>query len=85
MLNRTQEHLGTADAMIIQTRQRLIKAAKAFRDTGEPPPGVDNPDWFRLRSASATLPVSASWTEELKDWMEARTTVIPGVGLPSPT
>ncbi len=85
VLDRTQEHLGAADAMIIQTRQRLIKAAKAFRDTGEPPPGVDNPDWFRLRSASATLPVSASWTEELKDWMEARTTVIPGVGLPSPT
>ena len=56
VLDRTQEHLGTADAMIIQTRQRLIKAAKAFRDTGEPPPGVDNPDWFRLRSASATLP-----------------------------
>ena len=35
--DRTQEHLGTSDAMVIRTRRRVIDAAKALRDTAVPP------------------------------------------------
>jgi hypothetical protein len=41
--DRTQEHLGSTDAMLIQVRRRLINAAKALRDSGVTPPGVDDP------------------------------------------
>ena len=41
--DRTHEHLGTSDAMVIRTRRRVINAAKALRDTGDVPPGVDDP------------------------------------------
>ena len=85
ILDRTQEHLGTADAMIIQTRRRIIGAAKAFRDQGITPPGVDTPEVFRVRSASATLPLSSNWIEELRDWMGGRSTEVPGVRLPTPS
>jgi len=32
--DRSQEHLGTSDAMIIRTRKRLLDAARALRDNG---------------------------------------------------
>lgn len=40
------EHLGPGDRMVIRTRMRLLQAAREFRDTGKPPPGVDAPDVF---------------------------------------
>ena len=76
---RTNEHLGTSDAMIIQVRRRLIAAAKGLRDHGTVPPGVDNPEWYRIRSCSVTLPRSARWLEETQDWRAARTNVLPGM------
>ena len=45
--DRTHEHLGTTDALIIRTRRRMITAAKALRDEGITPPGVDNPEIYR--------------------------------------
>ena len=35
--DRTHEHLGTSDAMVIRTRRRVVNAAKAFA-TGVTPP-----------------------------------------------
>jgi len=40
------EHLGPGDLMIARTRRRALQAARAFRDTGMTPPGVDNPEVF---------------------------------------
>jgi phthalate 4,5-dioxygenase len=60
---RSREHLGTSDAMIIRTRRRVINAARALRDRGEMPPGVDNPEFYRTRSGSVILPRSASWLD----------------------
>jgi nitrite reductase/ring-hydroxylating ferredoxin subunit len=54
--DRTQEHLGTTDSLIIRTRRKLINAAKAFQATGAMPPGVDNPSLYRMRSGGALLP-----------------------------
>jgi len=49
--NRSREHLGTTDAMIIRTRRLLMSAAKAYRDRGELPEGVDGGPDERLGSA----------------------------------
>jgi nitrite reductase/ring-hydroxylating ferredoxin subunit len=64
--DRTQEHLGTSDMMIIRARRTLIGAAKAFRDNGTVPPGVDNPGLYRMRSGGALLPKNVDGLEVLK-------------------
>jgi len=70
--DRSQEHLGTTDAMVIKVRQRLLKAAKALRANGTLPPAADQPDLYRLRSCAAVLPADADWREALDDWHKAR-------------
>jgi hypothetical protein len=64
--DRTQEHLGTSDAMIIRARRSLINAAKALRDRNQVPPGVDNPGLYRMRSGGALLPRNINGLEVLK-------------------
>ncbi|MBM2811217.1 MAG: Phthalate 4,5-dioxygenase [Chloroflexi bacterium] len=67
--DRTKEHLVSSDAMIIRTRQRLIQAARAFHEKGLVPPGVDDPDVYRVRGGGVILPKDADWlksTEELR-------------------
>jgi nitrite reductase/ring-hydroxylating ferredoxin subunit len=59
--NRTQEHLGTTDAMVIYVRRRLINAAIALRDEGQVPANVEDPNLCRVRPASALLPEGESW------------------------
>jgi hypothetical protein len=41
------EHLAPSDQMITRTRRRLLLAARALRDKGERPPGVDQPGVYR--------------------------------------
>lgn len=38
------EHLAPSDQMITRTRRRLLCAAHDLKDTGAPPPGVDDPE-----------------------------------------
>jgi phenylpropionate dioxygenase-like ring-hydroxylating dioxygenase large terminal subunit len=59
--DRTQEHLGTTDAMVIYVRRRLITAARALRDEGVLPANVDDPTMCRVRPASVLLPDGESW------------------------
>jgi hypothetical protein len=66
ILDRTIEHLGTTDSMIILTRKVMLRAVKAMRDHGTIPPGVDQPELFRLRSGGAILPVGVDGLEVLK-------------------
>jgi phthalate 4,5-dioxygenase oxygenase subunit len=61
--DRSHEHLGTSDSMIIRTRRRVINAAKALRDQGVVPPGVETPEVYHTRSGSVILPRSADWLE----------------------
>jgi hypothetical protein len=65
--DRTDEHLGTSDAMIIRARRKLINAAKALRDQGAVPVGVDNPELYRMRSGGALLPKGVNGLEVLKE------------------
>jgi phenylpropionate dioxygenase-like ring-hydroxylating dioxygenase large terminal subunit len=61
--NRSREHLGTSDAMIIRARRKWIAAARALRDNGVVPPGVDNPEMYIERSGEVILPRSVDWWE----------------------
>ena len=75
--DRSHEHLGTSDAMVIRTRRRLIGAAKALRDEGTTPPGVDNPELYRIRGGGIILPRTADWQEATRPLREP--SVEPGV------
>ena len=71
--DRTSEHLGTTDAMIIQCRRKLINAAKSFRDNGILPSNVDNPDLFYMYSGGAIVPSDVSGLDYCSDILFART------------
>jgi hypothetical protein len=64
--DRSREHLGTTDQMIIRTRRKLIATAKALRENGVVPPGVDTPDVYLQRSGEVILPRSADWWESVR-------------------
>ena len=63
LIDRTAEHLGKSDAMVIKTRRRMLAAAIALRDQGTRPPGVDDPAAYRVRSGGVVLPRDADWLE----------------------
>jgi hypothetical protein len=69
--DRTQEHLGSSDAMVIRVRRRLIAAARALAESGATPPGVDQPDVYRQRSGGVILDEDADWVEATKDLRQA--------------
>ena len=60
--DRSKEHLGTTDAMVITARRLMIKSAKAHRDHGTLPPNVMNVE-LDACSASVILPAGADWVE----------------------
>ena len=69
--DRTKEHLASTDAMIIRVRRRLMEAARALAEGGTVPPGVDNPDWYRLRSGGVFLKKGEDWLEVTRDLQKA--------------
>jgi phthalate 4,5-dioxygenase len=69
--DRTHEHLGTSDSMVIRVRRALIRAALALRDEGVVPPGVDRPDVYAQRSGGVVLPRSVDWFEATRDLRKA--------------
>ena len=72
--DRSHEHLGTTDQMIIRTRRAYINAAKALREQGAVPYGVDHPQAFHQRSGQVILPRNVEWfeaTKELRERFEA--------------
>jgi phthalate 4,5-dioxygenase oxygenase subunit len=62
--DRTNEHLGSADAAVIAARRRLLAEAKALAaaDGAATPSGLD-PSQQRVRSASMILPRDVPWVE----------------------
>ncbi|HEX5368726.1 MAG TPA: Rieske 2Fe-2S domain-containing protein [Dehalococcoidia bacterium] len=70
IMNRANEHLGTTDQMIIRTRRRYLAAAKALRDQGITPPGVDSPQAYRQRFGQVILPRNVDWWEATRDLRE---------------
>ena len=79
--DRTIEHLGTSDGMVIQVRKRILGALQDMLDSGTNPPCVDNPEWYKVRSAVGTLPKGVSWLEAFHDWLYAETNEPPALEL----
>jgi phthalate 4,5-dioxygenase oxygenase subunit len=69
--NRSEEHLGTSDAMIIRTRRRLIDAARALREQGTVPPGAEDPKVYAVRSGGAVIPKGTNWVEATAELRKA--------------
>jgi hypothetical protein len=71
---RDREHLGVTDAGIIRMRRLLIRATRALRDQGKTPPGVDNPQLYKVRSGAVILPngVNALETTLEQQWSALR-------------
>jgi hypothetical protein len=69
--DRSKEHLGTTDAMVIRVRRRLIAAVQAHMKHGVTPPGVDDPEVYRVRSGGVFLPPDADWVEATRELRQA--------------
>ncbi len=60
---RTSEHLGTSDRMIIAVRRALLEEAKALRDDGSVHATVDDPTLYRVRPVEIMLKEGVDWFE----------------------
>jgi phthalate 4,5-dioxygenase len=61
------EHLAPSDQMITRTRRRLLMAARALREKGAVPPGVDEPGiYMQARSGEAVL-AADDWQAAYRD------------------
>lgn len=66
--DRSQEHLGSSDAMVAAVRRQLLEAVIAHRDHAKAPPNLDNVQLDRVRSASLRLPQGADWKTSSADY-----------------
>jgi len=67
IVDHTLEHLAPSDQMITRTRRRLLLAARALRDQGTVPPGVDNPTlYLRIRSGERVVKAT-NWQDAYDD------------------
>ncbi|HEX6462818.1 MAG TPA: Rieske 2Fe-2S domain-containing protein [Vicinamibacterales bacterium] len=71
IVDRTKENLVSTDNGIIMARHRLLRAVKAFKETGVLPPGVVVAHQ-RVRSAAIVLPADQPFTEGAKDALVVR-------------
>src|SRR5579864_4135474 len=59
--DRSTEHLGTSDTMIIRVRRRLLNAVRAHAEQGVTPPGVGDPRAYHHRGGGVFLPKGVDW------------------------
>ena len=71
LTNRSKEHLGVSDTMIIRARKRLLDAVRALDDGGIVPPGVDDPEVFGTRSSWLILPTGVDWWDGSRELRQA--------------
>jgi phenylpropionate dioxygenase-like ring-hydroxylating dioxygenase large terminal subunit len=72
IMDRTKEHLGTSDLMVIRLRALLLGAARRLRDTGEVPPAVDTPEVYAVRSGGVVLANGINGVEATLDLQQGR-------------
>ncbi len=68
--DRTKEHLGSSDSMVIKTRRRIIRAAINLQE-GEVPATVDRPELYQERSGGTILPKGQGWFEATRELRKA--------------
>ena len=67
IMDRTRENLCSGDKSIVKARNILLKVAKDFHGEGTLPPGIADPDIYRVRAVSKVLPNDLNWVEGLKE------------------
>ncbi|MBV9826508.1 MAG: Rieske 2Fe-2S domain-containing protein [Alphaproteobacteria bacterium] len=66
------EKLAPSDGMIMATRRRLLKAARALAKDGTVPPGVDDPDiMYAVRSGDFITDAKMNWRQAYDAQMRA--------------
>jgi phthalate 4,5-dioxygenase oxygenase subunit len=65
IVDRTREHLGAGDAVIVRVRKRLLAAAYAFAEDGTVPPGIDLAGLYRMQQGTVRVRRGSTWQEEL--------------------
>jgi nitrite reductase/ring-hydroxylating ferredoxin subunit len=61
LYDRTKEHLGSSDAMVVTVRRQLINAATRLRDENKVPENVDKVELDRVRCGTLKLKPGADW------------------------
>ena len=72
IVDRSKEHLGTSDLMVIRLRQMLLRNARRLREHGEVPPAVDNPAVYAVRSGGIVLPNGVNGVDATLDVQQGR-------------
>jgi phthalate 4,5-dioxygenase len=72
IVDRTKEHLATSDLGVIRLRRLLLDAVRALRDDGTPPPAVDTPEVYKVRSGGIVLPNGLDGIEITHDLQRVR-------------
>ncbi len=72
IMDRTHEHLGTSDLMVIRLRSMLLGAARRLRDAGEVPPAVDTPEVYAVRSGGVVLANGINGVDATLDLQQGR-------------
>ena len=70
-----REHLVPADLAVARIRRRLLAAAKALKETGAPPPGVDDADAYRRWCGFIVAPSETDWLKVYADNVPSTETV----------
>ncbi len=66
------EHLGPSDMMIMRTRRRLLKVARALAKNGTVPPGLDDPEKMHaVRSGDFVTDAKTTWRDAYAQQMRA--------------
>ena len=70
--DRSQEHLVPSDLAVARIRRRLLEAAKALRDAGTVPPGVDRPEGYHRWCGFLVAPREKDLTQVYEEAVAAR-------------
>ena len=62
VMNRTKEHLVTADQGVMRLRRRILQSIKRMQDGGEPF-GVMIPDLSKVVAGDFTVPMGTKWQD----------------------
>ena len=68
--DRSTEHLGSSDVMVIRVRRRLTEAVRALMQGTEPYSAL-HPEAYRQRSGGIFLPEDADWIQATAELRQA--------------
>lgn len=72
VFDRTRERLGTSDIGVAMTRQVLLEAVAAHRDSGTIPASVGDPDIGMVRPVSIRMKPEQAWEDLAEEPMKAK-------------